>query len=409
MHLTDYEKQLLGGDCGPEAAKLMQIMLKIGEFEGAEDLVTVSNVHLASTQILAISGQGGMDFITRLAESGLTFRAMTTTNPVSIDLEKYDELGIAFDYATWQMKSVAALKKLRAFPSFTCTPYYSGFLHCRGDHLAWVETSAVIFANSYFGARTNRNVDVAALASALCGRTPCYGMHLEANRPGQVLVTIRADLSDIADYGALGNYVGKRIGARIPVFADQKIKPSIENLVHMGAALATAAPIPLYHFFGVTPEVTTDPLRYGKQHVTEEIIFGRNELTLAKEELLWDNGAELDFVALGCPHYSPEKVRYVASLLEGKQIRPNITVWVCMSQNTKLMLERTGEVETIESSGAHVVADTCMCICNYATDTYKKTATDSAKAAYYLAANNLGVEYGTTKECIEAAIRGYWS
>jgi hypothetical protein len=37
----------------------------------------------------------------------------------------------------------------------TCTPYQVGNIPVRGEHLAWMESSAVIYANSVLGARTN--------------------------------------------------------------------------------------------------------------------------------------------------------------------------------------------------------------------------------------------------------------
>ena len=276
MQLTKYEKELVNGKHGEEAAKVMEIMLKIGEINGADKLIDISQVHLATTQILALSGEGGMDFLCRLADSGVKFRATTITDPISIDSSNWKRIGIDPKFAKLQMQGVEALKKLGAILTLTCTPYYEGFLPQIGDHLAWVETSAVIFANSFFGARTNRECDASAIASAICGRTPNYGLHLDENRVGQVLIKVETKLKDISDYGALGNYVGILVGNKIPVFLDNvNPKPKFEFLVHMGAALATSAPLPLFHFFDVTPEISRDPKKFGKKYIKEEIIIGK--------------------------------------------------------------------------------------------------------------------------------------
>lgn len=410
MRLTKYERDLVNGKYGKEAAKVMEIMLKIGEINEADKLIDVSQVHLATTQVLALSGEGGIEFLCRLADSGIKFRATTTTNPISIDCSNWERLGIEPKFAKLQMKGVEALKKLGAIQTCTCTPYYEGFLPKVGDHLAWVETSAVIFVNSYFGARSNRECDASAIASAMCGRTPNYGLHLEKNRVGQILISVKTKLKDVSDYGALGNYVGVLVGSKIPVFLDNiNPKPRLNYLVHMGAALATSAPLPLFHFFDVTPEISRDPEKFGKQYVKEEIVIGKEELKKARKLLSFQDNDEIDYVVIGCPHFSPEDVKIVAGLFEGKKVNLKTEVWVCMSDVTKKLMMRTGEIEIIEKTGAKVVVDTCMVTSTASKMGFKNMATDSAKAAFYMSGMGVSVRYGTTGQCIKAAITGYWS
>ncbi len=64
----------------------------------------------------------------------------------------------------------------------TCTPYLTGNLPHYGEHIAWAESSAVCYANSVLGARSNREGGPSALAAALTGRTPAYGLHLAERR-----------------------------------------------------------------------------------------------------------------------------------------------------------------------------------------------------------------------------------
>lgn len=407
MQINRYEKELINGEYGEEAAKLMEIMLKIGEINGAERLIEVSGVHLASTQILSISGEPGIKLLCKLADSGLKFRKITTTNPVSIDCENWEHYGISQEFAYTQKRGVEALRILGAIQTFTCTPYFDGFLPQLGEHLAWVETSAVIFANSFFGARTNREVDVAAIATAICGRTPYYGLHQEENRKAEILINIRTELNRASDYGALGHHVGKIVGDKIPVFSDNKNgRPSVESLVQLGASLATSAPIPLFHFKNITPEISQVRKEFGGKSI-QEITIKKKDLEKAKEDLNHKNLTDIDYVALGCPQYSPEKVKYIAYLLDGEKINLETEVWICMSYTTKELLKREGEIRKIEQSGAKVVTDTCMVDCPAAWN-FKNMATDSAKAAFYMAGHGVGVKFGTTKICLDAAIRGYW-
>ncbi|MEJ2718611.1 MAG: aconitase X, partial [Deltaproteobacteria bacterium] len=238
MQLSDYEKAILAGDYGLEAKKVLEIMHKVYEINGAQDFVEVDEVMLASTQNMSIGGVMGMEFLTALAEGGVTFKAKTITDPVSIDLERWERLRIPAAYAENQRKSVAALLKMGAVPTWTCTPYLAGSIPRYGRHLAYVETSCVIFANSFFGARTNREMDISALAAAITGKTPRYGMHLAENRAGSLLVTVETELTTTSDYDALGNYVGKIAGSRIPVFKNVDRRVSTQALMQLGAALA---------------------------------------------------------------------------------------------------------------------------------------------------------------------------
>jgi len=89
-------------------------------------------------------------------------------------------------------------------PTCTCTPYMVGNAPKYGDHIAWSESSAVCYENSIMGARTNREGGPSALAAAITGRTPNYGLHLDANRKASLVVDVECELKDHADYGALG-------------------------------------------------------------------------------------------------------------------------------------------------------------------------------------------------------------
>ncbi len=187
MKLSNYERSILAGDFGDEARKILEVMVKIYEINQAQDFVEVNEVMLASTQNISISGKLGMEFLSRLADSGIRFKVKTITDPVSIDIEGWKHLRIPEDFAHNQMKSVNALIKMGAVPTWTCIPYLTGSIHLYGEHLAYVETSVVCFVNSYFGARTNREMDISALAAAITGKTPRYGLHFPDQREGQAL------------------------------------------------------------------------------------------------------------------------------------------------------------------------------------------------------------------------------
>jgi len=408
MQLTNYEKSILDGDFGDDAKKIMEVMVKIYEINDAQGFIEVNEVMLASTQNMSIGGEMGMELLTRLADSGIRFKVKTITDPVSIDLEGWQRLGIPEDYAKKQQQSVDALIEMGAIPTWTCTPYLVGSIPRYGDHLAWVETSCVIFANSYFGARTNREMDISALAAAITGKTPCYGLHLADNREGQLLVNLDAELNTTSDYDALGNYVGKIAGTKIPVFKNIQKNVSTQALMQLGAALATTGAVALFHIFDVTPEVVSDPFKYGKKSVNEEITISDKEMKVAYQGLNTTSRNDIDFVALGCPHYTFDKIREIASFLEGKKIREGIEVWVCTSKTVRDLVLRSGEIQVIEQAGAKVVVDTCMVLAPVRQMGFKVMATDSAKAQFYVSGFGIGVRFGNTQKCLRAAMTGKW-
>jgi hypothetical protein len=408
MKLGEYEKSILAGDFGDEARRILEVMAKLYEINEAKGFVDVKEVMLASTQNMEIGGEMGMEFLTRLADSGIRFKARTITDPVAIDIENWRRLGIREDYARKQQRSIEALIKLGAVPTWTCTPYLAGSIPRHGDHLAWVETSAVIFANSYFGARTNREMDISALASAITGKTPNYGLHLDENREGQILVNVMTELEQTSDYDALGNHVGKISGTKIPVFKNIRRNIPTQSMMQLGAALATTGAVTLFHIEGITPDVVSDPHRYGQKSLTEEITIGKKEMAVAYEELNTSREREIDFVSIGCPHYGFYKIRQVASLLDGKKVKPGVEVWVCTSQTVRNMALRSGEVQAIEKAWAKVVADTCMVLAPIREMGFRNMATDSAKAQFYVSGFGIGVRFGNTQQCLEAAVSGRW-
>ncbi len=51
-----------------------------------------------------------------------------------------------------------------------------------GDILSWAESSAVVFANSVIGARTNRNSGIIELLCGIVGKVPEFGLLTDEGR-----------------------------------------------------------------------------------------------------------------------------------------------------------------------------------------------------------------------------------
>lgn len=408
MTLTDYEKALLNGDYGQEAKQLMEIMLKVAEINETAELVDVKHVMIGNTGMLSIAGETGINFLMRLADAGIKFRVPTFTNVISMDTEQWQKMGIPEEYAKTQLKSVEAWRRMGAILCLSCMPHLCGAIPKYGDHVAYSDTAPVIFANSYFGARSNRESDLIALASAICGRIPCFGYHLDENRLGQVLVNIKTKLKEETDYDALGYHVGRIVKDKVPVFKNMDKEVSTQSLIQLGAALATTGTVALFHCLGITPEVKQNPYVYGEKNITEEIEVTDDDIRATYRELNTTTESRIDLVFIGCPHCTIEKLKHIAEGLADRQVNKDTEVWISVPNVVKELAARMGDIQRIERSGAKVLADTCAVVAPTAMLGYRSMATDSAKAQTFMSGFGLNVRFGTTDQCLAAAIKGYW-
>lgn len=381
MKLTAEQQALLDGAQGRATQKAMEILTTLGTIYGAERLIPVTSVQVAGVSYANL-GEAGLAFLTEMAEGGGRARVLTTLNPAGMDMENWRELGISAEFAENQGRVLAAFARMNIITTATCTPYLIGNTPHFGEHIAWAESSAVCYANSVLGARSNREGGPSALAGSLTGLTPAYGYHLDAAREPTVTVGVAAPLGDNADFGALGKVLGERLekmgGRQVPYIRGVEAA-SVENLKSFCASLATYGGVALFHMAGITPE--GGPLvRPGV-----EISIGMDEIRRARESLIDAESEEIDFVSLGCPHLSIKEIARIAELLEGRRVTKEF--WVTTARPTKEIADRMGYTAVIEAAGARFAADTC-CVVAPIKGRFRALATDSAKACYYAYAKN---------------------
>ena len=270
---------------------------------------------------------------------------------------------------------IEAYAKMGVVTTCSCTPYFFGNLPHFGEHIAWAESSAVCYANSVLGARTNREGGPSALAAALTGRTPAYGLHLDENRCPGLTVQVKASLTDTRDFGALGVAVGQAIESRqvkaIPYLCGIPTA-TVDQLKSLCASLATYGGLAMFHMDGITPESA----QYAPPEKT--LVIGQGDLDEAIRSLdAFPSSDEVDFVSLGCPHLSIHEIQRVAELLNGQRVRK--TFWITTSRPVKRIADQMGYTNIIEAAGAVVAVDTC-CVVSPIKGRFKAIATDSAKA-----------------------------
>ena len=181
MELTQEEKRMLAGEQGTATRKAMEILVALGAIYGADRLLPVTSVQVAGVSFDNL-GEAGLEFLSEMAAHGGRARVLTTLNPAGMDVDNWKALGIDPEFAAQQKRVIEAYTGMGILPTCSCTPYLFGNLPHYGEHIAWAESSAVCYANSVLGARTNREGGPSALAASLTGKTPRYGMHLSENR-----------------------------------------------------------------------------------------------------------------------------------------------------------------------------------------------------------------------------------
>lgn len=398
MELTADQQAMLAGEQGRARRKAMEILVALGTIYGARRMVPVRSVQIAGVSYENL-GEAGLQFLDEMASGGGQVRVLTTLNPAGMDVENWQALGIPAEFARQQQRVIEAFARMGVVTTCTCTPYYSGNLPRFGEHIAWAESSAVCFANSVIGARTNREGGPSALAAALTGVTPEYGYHLDHNRrPGvrievrdweRVLASGQVDEWGAAQaFGALGAAIGRRLEAaaagqgHAPVSYIRGVPhATLDQLKAFCASLATFGGAALFHMEGITPEAAAcEPPEAAIEIGPEDIRQAVVALGAPSQEV-----GPVDFYSLGCPHLSIAEVARLAHLLNGKRV--NGEFWVTTSRPVKQIADRMGYTEVIEASGARFAADTC-CVVAPIKGRFRRLATDSAKACYYAGAKN---------------------
>jgi predicted aconitase len=280
------------------------------------------------------------------------------------------------------MRVIDAFARMNVVTTCSCTPYLIGNLPHYGQHIAWSESSAVCYANAVIGARSNREGGPSALAAALTGVTPEYGLHLAENRRPGITIHVEAKLSDNNDFGALGVVIGKKLeqSQEKPITYLTGIdRASVENLKSFCASVATYGGAALFHMQGITPEAD----RYAAPD--DSIVITQADLDEAMQSLISAETDEADFVSLGCPHLTLNEIARIAELLQGKQVTKEF--WITTARPIKQMADRMGYTRIIEAAGAKFAADTC-CVVAPIKGRFKALITDSAKACYYASGKN---------------------
>jgi len=390
MYLTKEEERVYDGEFGWARQVCMQILVQLGELFCASRLIPISSAHVSGVSYKTL-GDAPIDFFEALANAGAKAKVKTTLNPHSFDSE-YLRKKLPNKLYKKQLDILKFFQKMGFAPSLTCTPYYLESPR-KGSHLAWAESSAVVYVNSVKKAWTNREGGPSALAAAVIGKTPDYGIHKSENRRPSVIVKLEKPLLNETEFGALGIFLGKILGDKIPAIMGLG-NASDDDFKQLSAALASSG---MANLFCSIDETT-------KCEVTEKITVEAKDIKRTIETLTTTQTAKPDLVFLGCPHCSLSELKQIACLIGNRKVKDNMEFWVCTSRHVKNKAKKYAA--KIENCGGHVLTDTCAVVTWTDKLGINSIMTNSAKTAHYAPTlNKAETMLAPLEKCLNAALQ----
>ena len=280
-------------------------------------------------------------------------------------------------------------------------PYRPAF----GEHIAWAESNAIVFANSVLGARTNRYGDFIDICAAVTGRVPDHGLHTDEGRRATVRFRIEGvtdrlfDDDSVPGAGARARATGRERGRRDRGPAAGTLE---DRLKAIGAAAASSGSVALFHAIGVTPEAPTWDAVAGVEARDEVVALA--DLRAARDELSRVPGRRGDRRR---QRRDATRVRSRAPAARGAR-RRSASARPVLREHRPRAARRVGSVaEDLADAGVTLVTDTCTYITPILHEITGPVMTDSGKWAWY-APSNLGVEValGSLEDCVRSSAAG---
>ncbi|CAN5765800.1 aconitase X catalytic domain-containing protein [soil metagenome] len=405
LSLSDIDRAALEGSGGPAVQLAMRILTRTAGAMGATELLDITSAHIDSC---LYHGRASLDFARRLADDGARVAVPATLNFSSLDLLHPELVRLDPDTATDARALMDAYRSMGCRPTWTCAPYQLPERPSLGEHVAWAESNAIVFANSVIGARTGRYGDFIDICCAITGRAPAAGLHLDAERRARTVFRVEGLptplMADEAAYAAIGHIVGLRTANAVPAIVGLTPTATEDHLKALGAAAASSGAVSMFHAVGVTPEAPTLEAATGGLEPMLDMTVDLASLRAARDELSTIGvGAAVGSVSVGTPHCSAGELRRIAELVSGRRL----AVPCYVNTGRDVLAGSPEDAETIRAAGVTIVTDTCTYITPIIERAASPVVTNSGKWAWY-APGNLGfdVAFATLDECVDSAEAG---
>lgn len=409
VQLSELDERMASGELGEAARRAMRIVIRVAQIEGADSLIDVTQAHVDGN---FFQGPGSLRFPETLVELGARVRVPTTCNSLTIDRERWGDLGVAPALGEPAERVADAYLAMGVAPSYTCAPYLLESRPGFGEQVAWAESNAVVYANSVLGARTLKYPDYLDILVAITGRAPAASTHLPAARRAttRIDVAVPGEFDDSL-FPMLGHLVGELAVNEIPVVCGlERVPASRDDLRAFGAAFATTSAAPMFHIVGHTPEAATIEQAVGGDELTLRArSVEARDLARMHSELNTATSERVGLVALGNPHLSLDEFRRLAELCEGERVAAGTELIVTTGRAVRERARAKGYLDTIERAGVTVLVDTCWCFIEAPIVPPQSGAimTNSAKYAHYGPGTvGDGLRFGGLEACVSAALSG---
>ena len=427
VHLTDDEKRILQGEEGLVKQVCMESLLETCRAAGAERLVDLDGTGDLHTPALASSELNSFTFddVKKLADSGVTFKIPTFANkapfPELTPVDGWEHCNMcgrgggchndpAYHKTASHDDVYEVLRKMGLMTTFSCANYLTmTYWPSVGQHCAWFESSQIPYCNATLGARTN--ID-GTFATCLLGKAAYYDMHITENRYGTVLVETDRTIKTDMEWDVYGFAIGEACETDVPVVMNTA-RPTTTQYEKFNSAVSTGGAVRMYHLPGITPEAPTVDFATGGKPFKRQVMLDNSVLKATYDTLNFYTSTDVDLVYLGCPHLNMVDLMLLARKLEGKRCK--VPLWIMTTPWIYEIAKQHGYVDTYEKAGAHLMSGTCLAAMGAVPDGVRVVAVDTAKQSYYVTGcypdddNRVQVCYGSSDDCINAALTGKWT
>ena len=410
MELPQRLAEQLDGKEGPTRQKAARLVVDLARVANAASFVDVDHAHVSGVSVIT-GGHGLRTFLKDLSgDDQGTVVIPTTLNSAGCDREKMEEMGIAWpNFLEQQFEIVQAYDRLGIESTLSCTPYDRG-IEIEGETASWAESNAVCFSNTWTSLITNRESGLSALATALTGYAPAWGLHLQENRRPNIRVVVECPLETLSDYSILGDWIGKNAKPEwnLP-FGPMPYISGLDSFISFARKKALTAAAANYGSPMMWVEGhTTAPQDVDAIEWEGTLTFTQHDLQQRYEDL--SPKGQVDLIVIGCPQASLEEMRTTAAALrthmEFGDAVPDQRLWVFTSKENYNLAEADGTVSMLEEAGALVLVDTCPEVTPYNRNKYNHLLTNSMKAEHYLTSglNRIPTSVATIEECVRHAV-----
>ena len=401
MELPERLASMLSGAEGLTRQKAARLVIDLARTAGAQGFIEVDHSHVSGVSVIT-GGHGLRRFLADLAGEG-SVAIPTTLNSAGCDKRKMEEMDIDYpDFLEQQFEIITAYEKLGIESTLSCTPYDRG-IEGESGIASWAESNAVAFSNSWTDLVTNRESGLSALATALTGYAPKWGLHLEENRVPNIVVDVECELTSLADWSILGDWIGKQVrpGWNVP-FGPMPLIRGLPSYISFASKKALTAAAANYGCAMLWAEGHTECSAL--TGTEETLVFTEQDLATRYDELA--PKGQVDLIVIGCPQASLEEIRITAAAVrsysEMGQLIPDERLWVFTSRHNYELAEADGSIGILEEAGAVILQDTCPEVTPYNRNHYNHLMTNSLKAEHYLTSglNKMPTSVGTIQDCV---------